>query len=167
MREALQRYGHDQPSVFYTDNMADKDFLERCFPSLRENLVPVEKYSHLNRLCIPDDVQISVKKSVTAIDDAMRTVLDLLPDDDKPGLVVIGLDAEWNVEMSQHGYVTGRGQTAVLQIAHGTEIYILQVKSFGFWHLSKIHKHCLDRTHAFWEATAASTAAGSLKSENN
>ncbi|KAJ7214564.1 hypothetical protein GGX14DRAFT_316827, partial [Mycena pura] len=53
MRESLERYGHDQPEIFYTDNMADKDFLERCFPSLRESVISVEKYAHLPPLDLP------------------------------------------------------------------------------------------------------------------
>ncbi|GLB43789.1 putative essential for the formation of DNA replication focal centers [Lyophyllum shimeji] len=127
MRASLELYGHDQPDVFYTDNMADKEFLEKCFPSLRRDVVPIEKHSHLDPLSIPDHVQISVKRSITTIDDAMRTLLDLLPDDDEMGSLVIGLDAEWNIETSERGYVTGRGQTAVLQIAHGTNIFIMQI----------------------------------------
>jgi hypothetical protein len=27
MRESLERYGHDQPAIFYPDNMSDKGFL--------------------------------------------------------------------------------------------------------------------------------------------
>lgn len=127
MRESLKLYGHDEPAVFYTDNMADKDFLERCFPSLKKDIVPVEKYAYLEPLCIPDHFQISVKKSTTAIDDAMRTILELLPENDELRTITIAVDAEWNVEISQRGYVTGRGQTAILQIAHGTKVYILQV----------------------------------------
>ncbi|KAJ6624473.1 hypothetical protein B0H10DRAFT_2212585 [Mycena sp. CBHHK59/15] len=53
MRESLILYSHDQPAVFYTNNMLDKDFLERCFPSLREDVIAVEKYSHLEPLEIP------------------------------------------------------------------------------------------------------------------
>lgn len=34
MRGSLERYGHDLPEVFYMDNMLDKEFLEKCFPSL-------------------------------------------------------------------------------------------------------------------------------------
>lgn len=57
----------------------------------------------------------------------MRVLLDLLPDDEETDSLVIGLDAEWNVETSERGYVTGRGQTAVLQIAHGTNIFVMQI----------------------------------------
>ncbi|KIK49704.1 hypothetical protein GYMLUDRAFT_183788, partial [Collybiopsis luxurians FD-317 M1] len=50
MQESLKIYGHASPLIFYTDNMADKEFLENAFPSLREDLVPIEKYSNLDPL---------------------------------------------------------------------------------------------------------------------
>jgi hypothetical protein len=131
MRESLELYGHEQPSAFYTDTMIDKDFLEKIFPSLRADLVPVEKFGHLEPLEIPSHFTVMVKKTVIAIEDVMRTSLDLLPDNDSNGTaptLVVGLDAEWNVEVSDRGYVTGRGQTAILQLALGTTIYILQVR---------------------------------------
>ncbi|KAF8218511.1 hypothetical protein L208DRAFT_1383271 [Tricholoma matsutake] len=106
--------------------MADKDFLETCFPSLRENVVPVEKYSDLEPLIIPSDIQISILKSTNKINAAMQSILQLLPDDDTKGVVVAALDSEWNVEVSEHGFVTGQGQTAVLQIAVGKHIYVIQ-----------------------------------------
>ncbi|KAF8057819.1 hypothetical protein FPV67DRAFT_1394478, partial [Lyophyllum atratum] len=127
MRHSLDLYGHDQPLIFYTDTMNDKNFLEKCFPSLQRDLIPIEKHSHLPPLRIPDTFNVSVKNSSIAIDDAMRTILELLPDDDSSTELVIGLDAEWNVELSDRGYVMGRGQTAILQVAHGSNIYILQI----------------------------------------
>lgn len=128
MYDSLKLYGHKQSAIFYTDNMADKEFLEKCFSSLQENVVPIEQYSHLEPLSIPNNYQILIRKSVTTIDDAMHTILDSLPyEESDTSSIVIGLDAEWNVEISEQEYVTGRGQTAVLQIAHETSIFILQV----------------------------------------
>ncbi|KAF8174195.1 hypothetical protein K438DRAFT_2050037 [Mycena galopus ATCC 62051] len=129
MRDSLKRYGHQQPAIFYTDNMADKDFLECCFPSLREGVVPVEKYSHLPALEITADIGVCILESVTEIDAAMRTILQDLPEDsdNDDHKIIIFLDSEWNVETSQHGYITGRGQTAILQIAYKSMIYILQL----------------------------------------
>ena len=98
MRDSLQLYGHDQPSLFYTDNMSDKAFLEHAFPSLTADVVPVEKYAHLDLLKIPDTVNISVRNSIEIIDTAMHTILSFLPDDDSMETIV-GLDAEWNVEI--------------------------------------------------------------------
>ncbi len=69
---------------------------------------------------------------MTAIDDAMWTIIQLLPNDDNSLHVVIGLDSEWNIETSDQGYVTGHGQTAVLQLAVEDHIFILQVNLI-FW----------------------------------
>src|SRR4051812_28155096 len=41
MRKSLALYGHKPPSFFFTDNMSDKSFLEKCFPSLLENVQPI------------------------------------------------------------------------------------------------------------------------------
>lgn len=141
MRESLHLYGHEQPSVFYTDNMADKEFLENCFPSLQEGVIPVEKYSNLKPLEIPSDVGIMVIQSVDKINAAMQSLLQLLPDDDAEGVVVIALDSEWDVEVSEQGYVTGRGQTAILQIAFGKQIYIIQVSNFNSPSDAQLYKY--------------------------
>jgi hypothetical protein len=108
--------------------MSDKGFLERCFPSLRDNVTPVEKFGHLPQLTIPLDVTIHPPlKTVAEIEDAMRVILQSIPEEDRNMTLVIGLDSEYNVEISAQGYVTGRGQTAILQIAFGKSIFILQV----------------------------------------
>ncbi|KAJ7890219.1 ribonuclease H-like domain-containing protein [Mycena leptocephala] len=129
MAESLRRYGHAEPAIFYTDNMADKEFLERCFPSLRNGVVPVEKYAHLPALEISPNVGVCVIKSRSEIDTAMRTILQDVPDDsdNDPRKIIIFLDSEWNVEISDRGYLTGRGQTAILQIGYKNMIYIIQV----------------------------------------
>lgn len=59
MRESLTMYGHSPPQVFYTDNVAaDKNFLETIYPSLTNNVIPVEKYSNLLPFTVPSDVDI-------------------------------------------------------------------------------------------------------------
>lgn len=125
LHDSLDLYGHPQPSLIYTDNMSDKKFLEDCFPSLREGVTPVEKYGHLEELFVPSEVPILIKNTSEAINDAMRTILDDIPDDE--GSIVVGFDSEWNVEVSPQGKVTRRGRTAIIQIAYKDHIYILQV----------------------------------------
>ncbi|CAK5266047.1 unnamed protein product [Mycena citricolor] len=128
MRESLERYGHDQPAIFYTDNMADKEFLERCFPSLREDVITVEKYSELPHLELLSCDKIFVMSGHDEINEAMRAILHELPDDSSLGdSLVLFVDSEWNVEMSSRGYITGRGSTAVLQLGFKDRIYILQI----------------------------------------
>ena len=71
LSESLAKYGHPQPSICYTDNMADKPFLEYIFPSLRADIVPVETHSNLDPLLILEDVKIITLQSAQQIDDAM------------------------------------------------------------------------------------------------
>lgn len=125
VRSSLMLYGHPQPSLIYTDNIADKKFLEECFPSLRQGTTPVEKYGHLEELVIPSSITILVKNNTNAINDAMRTILDDIPQDD--GSIVVGFDSEWNVDVSVQGRVIRRGRTAIIQIAYKNRIYVLQV----------------------------------------
>ncbi|KIK50165.1 hypothetical protein GYMLUDRAFT_253216 [Collybiopsis luxurians FD-317 M1] len=102
MQESLKIYGHASPLIFYTDNMADKEFLENAFPSLREDLVPIEKYSNLDPLIIPEgEVTVSSPlRTASDIDSRMQAVIQLLPDDDSDTQVVVSFDAEYNVEVS-------------------------------------------------------------------
>ncbi|EKM73623.1 hypothetical protein AGABI1DRAFT_134387 [Agaricus bisporus var. burnettii JB137-S8] len=42
--------------IFYTDNISDRLFLENSFPSLRNNVVAIDKYADLD----PFEVSITV-----------------------------------------------------------------------------------------------------------
>ncbi|KAJ7586237.1 hypothetical protein C8J56DRAFT_1052609 [Mycena floridula] len=128
MRESLVLYGHEEPKVAYTDNMADKAFLEKCFPSLRSNVIPIEKYSYLEPLQIPDLTQVFVRKDSISIDNAVQTIFNSFGPDDE-STICVGFDAEWNVYRSDSGFVSGRGHTALIQIAHEDRVYIFQVGS--------------------------------------
>ncbi|KAJ3816684.1 hypothetical protein F5880DRAFT_1494027, partial [Lentinula raphanica] len=124
MRESLKLYGHQQPKVFYTDNIADKGMLEECFPSLLNDVVPIEKHSDLPLLTVPSKI-IHVLATTEQIDNALRAVMERLPS--SGGYIAVGFDAEWNVDFSEDGRVRGRGPTAVIQIALENEVYVLQI----------------------------------------
>ncbi len=134
MRQSLDTYGHNQPVLFYTDNMADKQFLEAAFPSLRTDVVPVEKYAHLEPLLLPDDVNVFVCDTVPAIDQAIATIFDDAVLEDAAGRdateIVVGLDTEWNVDLLARSQRTGgrsRSRTAIIQIAYEKRVYIMRV----------------------------------------
>ncbi len=129
MAESLELYGHEQPEVFYTDNISDKAMLEGIFKSLLESVTAVEKHSDLPVFSIDAEVTTSVLDSVPAIDNTIRAIMDDVPDDG--GYIVVGFDSEWNVETGPGGRVTGRGSTAVVQIAYDNHIYILLVGYFS------------------------------------
>jgi hypothetical protein len=125
MRESLEMYGHRQPELFYIDTMADKSFLESSFNSLREAVVPVEKYGNLEPFVLPSDVQIFVRTGDSAINTALSTIIDQVPTDDSSDLVV-GYDSEWNVTLSDTGQQE-HGEIAIVQIAYKKRVYILQL----------------------------------------
>ncbi|KAK0461441.1 ribonuclease H-like domain-containing protein [Armillaria novae-zelandiae] len=125
MSESLELYGHEQPEVFYMDNMSDKSMLEEIFQSLLADVVAVKKYADLPTFVIEDRVKISVLDSTASIDNAMRAIVDDVPHDG--GYIVVGFDSEWNIETGHAGRVTRRGSTAVVQIAYEDNIYVLPI----------------------------------------
>ena len=127
MRQSLNLYGHQQPEIFYTDNMADKAMLEECFPSLLRNVTPIEKHSNLPILSVPANI-IHVLSTTEEIDNALHAVMDHLAPSD--GYLAVGFDTEWNVDVLDDGRVRGKGPTAVVQIALKDKVYILQVKHY-------------------------------------
>jgi len=130
MKNSLDVFGHTQPRVFYTDNVtADKPFLEASFPSLKEAVVPVEKYAHLEPIVLPADVVLTVRDTSSGIEDAVRTIMDDLASDGT-GTLVVGFDSEWNVNVSPSGRIIGRGQTAVIQIAYKNCVFIFKVGQY-------------------------------------
>jgi len=129
MRESLTMYGHSQPTLFYTDNMSDKALLESAFPSLREGVTPVEKYSNLDPFTLTD-VQVVVRDNEPAINAALSTIINDIPTEASDPDLIIGFDTEWNVASTASGFT--RGEIAVVQIAYDKRVYILQVRHFSY-----------------------------------
>ena len=130
MKDSLTLYGHKQPRIFYTDNpLADKQFLEKMFPSLLKDVVPVEKYTGLKAVILPDDMIISVQSTALGIDSALARVIDDIDTVNENNHIVIGFDAEWNVDLIHGG---APQPTAIIQIAYKKYINILQVLFYLF-----------------------------------
>jgi hypothetical protein len=103
MRRSLELYGHRQPSIFYTDNMSDKSFLEASFPSLRADVVYVEKYGELEAYVLPSNVRVNVRSGDNAINAALSTIVDRIPMEEEESDLVIGFDTEWNMSLGDNG----------------------------------------------------------------
>jgi len=132
MKASLEMFGHKQPQVFYTDNpAADKQFLEQIFPSLRENVVPVQKYHALKPAKIPPDVGVNPQSSASGIEEALAKITDDLNVDDETSHLVVGFDAEWNVDFGERGRTK---PTATIQIAYKKWVHVLQVCSLNAYH---------------------------------
>ncbi|KAF8894864.1 hypothetical protein CPB85DRAFT_1257404 [Mucidula mucida] len=137
--ESFETYGLTPPQCVFTDNMADKSFLEEAFPSLREGVTAIAPHDELEVLSIPDDVRILVQTSLTQIETTILTLVDSLPDDETSQLI-IGLNTEWNVDLDarQRG-VPDQRQTATMQIASNDTVWILQWLSLLTDHLAAGH----------------------------
>ena len=80
--------------------VADKGFLEKCFPSLLKDVQPVDKYAKLPLFTMPREVAIHVKSTAAQIQTALATIQEQLvhlPVDEQ---IVVGLDLEWNVDVT-------------------------------------------------------------------
>lgn len=121
--KSLPLYGHQLPQLFYTDNVDDAPMLQRCFPSLAEGVTPVDENAALPPFTIPDDVSVKVLHTLSQIDDAMKSIIDCLEVESDDESLVIGLDAEWNVDRQS----PTPANTSVLQIAFQKNIYVIQV----------------------------------------
>ncbi len=125
MKASLEMFGHKQPQIFYTDNpVADKQFLENIFPSLTENVIPVEKYPTLKAIELPSDVHPLPQSSASGIQEAIAKIMVDLKVEDSTSQIVVGFDAEWNVDFGQTG---NQRPTAVIQIAYEKWVHVLQV----------------------------------------
>ncbi|KAF5326444.1 hypothetical protein D9611_000570 [Ephemerocybe angulata] len=126
LSRSLDLYGLKQPLIFYTDNMSDRQFLMKIFPSLSADTAPVEKYEHLPLFTVPQDVRISIRNTAASINSAVQAIMDDLPEDGE-GHLVVGFDTEWNVQTGPNDRIVGRSPTAIVQIAYKKQIYIFQV----------------------------------------
>ncbi|KAF9000804.1 hypothetical protein BDZ89DRAFT_1170255 [Hymenopellis radicata] len=129
MRKSLEKYGLLAPECAFTDNIADKTFLEVAFPSLRAGVVPLTSDGNLDVLVLPAHVDILVQKSLTQFETTILSLIDTLSENEQDQ-IVIGLDTEWSVDIhARRQGVPDRRQTATVQIAVNDTVWILQLTS--------------------------------------
>lgn len=126
IRNSLDLYGLEQPYVVYTDNIADKTFLEKCFPSLLKNVQPIDKFSKLRIFQLPEHVTTHIKSSIAQINVALATIQDDLSRLPDGQTIAVGFDSEWNVN-KKGNRKTQAGKTAIVSIAYKHQVYVLQI----------------------------------------
>lgn len=138
LRDSLQRYGHPQPELVFTDNVSDATMLQRIYPSLLEGVQPVDAWAHLDPLSLPPTPQICVTlvQGLENIENIIRGYL-FQPDGSEQldsFKMVVGMDMEWNVQISNCGPAVSAksGKTAILTIAQDTTVHVLQIAPFVF-----------------------------------
>ena len=126
MCKSLVCYGHPEPLIMYTNNpAADKAFCEHVLPSLTKDVVPVKKYPTLCQFSCSDyNAIITTHTTIPEIDAACSRIVDDLDSTNLSSHLVVGFDAEWNVDMVKGG---GVKPTSIVHIAYNKQVFILQV----------------------------------------
>ncbi|PBK82414.1 hypothetical protein ARMGADRAFT_1090461 [Armillaria gallica] len=107
--------------------MADKNFLETAFPSLRDDVRPITEHGDLETLELSSHVQVHVQKSMTQIESTILSLIDLMPNEED-SVLVVGLDSEWSVDLdAQHLGHNDCYQTVIVQLAYDNKIRIFQL----------------------------------------
>ncbi|KAH9478811.1 Werner Syndrome-like exonuclease [Psilocybe cubensis] len=124
--KSVKRYGHDNPSVMYSDDpVKDKPLLYSAFPELFEDLMPTAAAHGLTALDLPDDIKVSWLASWDVTESTLAALLSSL-DSDSERYLCVSLDAEWNLSR--------KIGVSVIQIApHSLPnvIYVIPVHKFG------------------------------------
>lgn len=124
---SLRMYGHSDTELVFTDNVrADRAELERAFPSLCQDVVPVPSKSSLELLAIPSDWSIFDLNTDFRIRACVRDIMEDLQQLPTPGSLYLGMDMEWCVDRTNNIH----GKIAVLSIAY------LKTKSISLLHVS-------------------------------
>ncbi|KAJ7351607.1 hypothetical protein DFH08DRAFT_935178 [Mycena albidolilacea] len=127
VKQNLDLYGLSQPEAIFTDNpAADKQFLENIFDSLTKHVVPVEKYPGMEHFDLPDGVDIRISRSAAEIENELAKIMHDLNTDDPEDKLVVGFDAEWNVDTT----LRASHPTAIIQIAYKSWVNIFQIGHF-------------------------------------
>jgi hypothetical protein len=125
VKQNLDLYGLSQPEAIFTDNpAADKQFLENIFDSLTKHVVPVEKYPGMEHFDLPDGVDIRISWSAAEIENELAKIMHDLNTDDPEDKLVVGFDAEWNVDTTSRA----SHPTAIIQIAYKSWVNIFHFK---------------------------------------
>ncbi|KAH9486050.1 Exonuclease 3'-5' domain-containing protein 2 [Psilocybe cubensis] len=123
---SIHRYGHDRPSVMYSDDpVKDKPLLSSAFPELFEDLTPTAAAHGLTALNLPNDIKVSWLASWDVTESTLSALMSSL-DSDSDQYLCVSLDAEWNLSR--------KIGVSIIQIApHNLPniIYIIPVHKFG------------------------------------
>ncbi|KAH8068402.1 hypothetical protein BXZ70DRAFT_1069038 [Cristinia sonorae] len=131
---SLELYGHDPLELVFTDNpRADKPELERAFPSLQKDVVPVPEESSLERLTIPSNfLPIDALLTPFRVGSRCAEIIDCIP---PSGDLCLAMDMEWPVDPETHL----QGPVAVISIAYKQGVYVIPLNSAGFRRNGHVH----------------------------
>ncbi|KAF8328650.1 hypothetical protein F5887DRAFT_897466 [Amanita rubescens] len=124
---SLREYGHEDVGLVFTDNVhADKNELERVFPSLLQDVKPVPLSTSMECLEVPAEWTTTILESAYQISTRLNIILqqlDMLPADQ---FIDIAMDMEWSVNRTE-GI---QGRIALVTIAFSHCIYLIRLSKF-------------------------------------
>lgn len=133
MQVSLDRYGHNQPVLFYTDNLAsDAPFLRRAFPSLNFNVKPLTKWGELEPLVLQSETTPTIIDSALVLIATLRLIVAEIDEQDLTSKGIVGLDTEHNVTQvlgPNGGVISSQADShfAIPQLAWRSRVFIVQV----------------------------------------
>ncbi|KAF8833475.1 hypothetical protein BDN67DRAFT_916912 [Paxillus ammoniavirescens] len=126
INHSLKMFGHADVEVVFTDNVrSDKEEVQRAFPSLLKDVVPVPPHSDLPVLKLPDHswgvIELSTAHQINLHFDIIMN--HRTPEN--PNVTVV-FDMEWPVNLE-----TGvQGPVALIQIAYQNTVYLIKTAAF-------------------------------------
>jgi hypothetical protein len=119
--KSLARFGHPLTEVVFMDNVhADEHDLEKIFPWLRKDIVPVPMHSVLELLTFPPGWSMIFLSSTDQVNMHMNIIMNHYTKDQP---VVVCFDLKFPVDAA-----TGVcGLVAMIQIAYQKMVYLIQV----------------------------------------
>ncbi|KAK4698809.1 hypothetical protein P7C70_g7460, partial [Phenoliferia sp. Uapishka_3] len=138
LRKSLHIFGHPQPLVFYTDNVAgDSQFLRESFPSLNLNVKTPSKWEDLPPFLLSPTSPPIIIDTFNEAESVLQFILEQTSDNLEALPEVVGFDAEWAVTLvyGAQGVIVSskRGdRVALVQLAWRKNTYLFQ--------LAKIHR---------------------------
>jgi hypothetical protein len=121
---SLRDYGHGDVELVFTDNVrADKNELERVFPSLLQNVEPVPISTTMECLQVPAEWRTTILESSYQISTRLNILLQSLETLPADQFIDIAMDMEWSVNRAE-GI---QGRIALVAIAFLPCIYLIRV----------------------------------------
>lgn len=134
MQASLAANGHSPPAMMFIDNIkAEASFFEAAIPSLGRNVrhIPPPSVDGLPAAALPEGYQCHYIRNREEIEQACNAILRRMEREQavsqKKELWACGFDTEHSCSMDRG---VARGQTALIQLAFETEVFVFQVSRF-------------------------------------
>ncbi|KAJ8582357.1 hypothetical protein M405DRAFT_876164 [Rhizopogon salebrosus TDB-379] len=123
---SLKKFGHPEVQAVFTDNVrADRLELQRAFPSLLKDVIPVPPHSTLPPLEFPQQIwRITELSSTHQVNHRFDIIMNHRTTANPH--VTVAFDMEWPVNLQTGIY----GRVALIQVAYQNTVYLIKTAPF-------------------------------------